>query len=71
MEREGKHTPIIALTAYSLTGDRSIDEIDIKDTAFKIELAARRGNLEDVMSYIDQISYEYKLYQNTGDEKGK
>ncbi len=41
-----------------------IDAIDIKDIAFKIELAVRRGNLEDVKSFIDQISYEYKLYQN-------
>ncbi len=42
-----------------------IDAIDIKDIAFKIELAARRGNPEDVKSYIDQITYEYRLYHNT------
>jgi CheY-like chemotaxis protein len=48
-----------------------IDAIDIKDTAFKIELAARRGNLVDVKSFIDQISYEYQLYQNSSDQMGK
>ncbi len=45
-----------------------IDAIDIKDTAFKIELAARRGNPEAVKNYVDQISYEFKLYQNTSDK---
>lgn len=44
-----------------------IDAIDIKEIAFKIELAARRGNPADVRSFIDQISYEYKLYQDTDD----
>jgi PAS domain S-box-containing protein len=46
-----------------------IDAIDIKEIAFKIELAARRGNLEDVKSFVDQMSYEYKLYQYTDDKE--
>ena len=41
----------------------NIDAIDIKDTAFKIELAARRGNLTEIRNYIDQIVYEFKLYE--------
>ncbi len=44
-----------------------IDAIDIKEIAFKIELAARRGNLTDAKGFIDQIINEYKLYQNTDD----
>ncbi len=42
----------------------SIDAIDLKDTAFKIELAARRGNLTEARNFIDQIKYEFKLYHN-------
>lgn len=40
----------------------SIDAIDIKDTAFKIELAARRGNLTEAKKYISQMEYEIRLY---------
>ncbi len=46
-----------------------IDAIDIKDTAFKLELAARRSNLDDIKKYIEQISYEYKLYDNTNEKE--
>lgn len=45
----------------------SIDAIDIKDTAFKIELAARRGNISEVKNYIEQIKYEFKLYHNSNE----
>jgi two-component system, sensor histidine kinase len=41
----------------------SMDAIDIKDTSFKIELAARRSNIIEVQKYIEQICYELKLYQ--------
>jgi CheY-like chemotaxis protein len=41
-----------------------IDAIDIKDTAFKIELAARRGNEEEVNNSIEQIRHEFKLYHS-------
>ena len=41
-----------------------IDAIDIKDMAFKIELAARRGNFSEVKNYIDLIVEEFKLYYN-------
>ncbi|MDF2485396.1 MAG: histidine kinase, partial [Herbinix sp.] len=46
-----------------------IDAIDIKDLAFKIELAARRGNLNEVKKYIEQIVEEFKLYHVTKKEK--
>jgi CheY-like chemotaxis protein len=46
------------------TISNEIDVIDIKDTAFKIELAARRGNLTEAEKYIEQIHYEFKLYKN-------
>ncbi|MDF2942419.1 MAG: hypothetical protein K0S01_1277 [Herbinix sp.] len=42
----------------------NIDAIDLKDTAFKIELAARRGNITEAKRYIEQISDEFKLYQS-------
>ncbi|MHB8129292.1 MAG: PAS domain-containing protein [Mobilitalea sp.] len=44
-----------------------IDAIDIKDTAFKIELASRRGNAMEANNYIEQINYEFKLYQGTNE----
>ena len=40
------------------------DVTDIKDTAFKIELAARRGNEEEVRKYIKQMNEEFKIHQN-------
>lgn len=43
----------------------SIDAIDIKDTAFKIELAARRGSTTEAMKYIEIINDEFKIYQKT------
>jgi len=45
----------------------NIDAIDIKDTAFKIELAVRRGNISEVKNYIELILDEFKLYQNTNE----
>ncbi|HWT75046.1 MAG TPA: ATP-binding protein [Mobilitalea sp.] len=41
------------------------DITDIKDTAFKIELAARRGNETEVKKYVDQINEEFKIYQGS------
>ncbi|HWT27536.1 MAG TPA: hypothetical protein VN131_06310 [Mobilitalea sp.] len=35
-----------------------IDAEEIKDTAFKIELAARRGILAKAINYIEHIKYE-------------
>ena len=70
LKNEAEYDNIIRMEAIAKEIKRiagSIDAIDIKDTAFKIELAARRGNLEDVKSYIEQICYEFRLYQNTSD----
>lgn len=46
-----------------------IDAIDIKDLAFKIELASRRGNLTEVKSYVDQIMEEFQLYHIPKEDK--
>lgn len=46
----------------------NLDVVDIKETAFKIELAARRSNLVDVKKYIERISYEYKLYHDLSND---
>lgn len=43
------------------------DITDIKDIAFKIELAARRSNENEIRKYIDQITEEFQFY-NHGDE---
>ncbi|RDU23679.1 PAS domain-containing hybrid sensor histidine kinase/response regulator [Anaerosacchariphilus polymeriproducens] len=40
-----------------------IDAMDIKDTAFRIELAARRGNLEEISIYIEQMKSEIRIYK--------
>lgn len=46
-----------------------IDAIDIKDTAFKIELAARRGNTSEMKNYIGQLKDEFKLYRSSNEEE--
>lgn len=43
------------------------DFTDIKDTAFKIELAARRSNEDEIRKYIDQITEEFRIYNNTNE----
>ncbi len=45
-----------------------IDAIDIKDLAFKIELAARRGSLTEVKNYIEMILEEFQLYRIAHDQ---
>lgn len=45
-----------------------IDAIDIKDLAFKIELAVRRGNLTEIKNYIEMIVEEFKLYRINQDQ---
>ncbi|WP_089281628.1 PAS domain-containing hybrid sensor histidine kinase/response regulator [Anaerovirgula multivorans] len=42
-----------------------IDAIGIKDGAFKIELAARRGSLEEAVKYIERIKDEFKIYRES------
>lgn len=41
------------------------DITDLKDSAFKIELAARRSNEEDIRKYVDLITEEFQIYENT------
>lgn len=41
-----------------------IDAIDIKDTAFKIELAARRGNINIVKDNLYKLIQDFKLFHN-------
>jgi len=38
------------------------DLMDIKDTAFRIELEARKGNLDEIYNYIQQMKSELELY---------
>lgn len=39
-----------------------IDAIELKDTAFKIELAARKGKLDEIGNYIEQIKSELRIF---------
>lgn len=39
-----------------------IDAMEIKDLAFRTELAARRGNLDEAMTHIDNIVSYFKVY---------
>jgi len=38
---------------------------ELKDLTFRIELAARRGNLEETVAYAMQISYEFKTFRKS------
>jgi DNA-binding response OmpR family regulator len=40
------------------------DITDIKETAFKIELAIRRGNETEAFKNIEQLKDEFRVYQN-------
>jgi Signal transduction histidine kinase len=42
----------------------NINAIDLKETAFHIELAARRGNETEVRSYVEKITQLIKHYQD-------
>ncbi|MFA9465537.1 MAG: PAS domain S-box protein [Velocimicrobium sp.] len=41
-----------------------LDSMELKDIAFKIELAARRGNLEEATVYIKRVISEFKILRN-------
>ncbi|HEX3023517.1 MAG TPA: PAS domain S-box protein [Lachnospiraceae bacterium] len=41
-----------------------IDSIEMKDVAFKMELAARRGNMEDIIKNMKRIKTEFQILQN-------
>ncbi|AKL96896.1 sensory/regulatory protein RpfC [Clostridium aceticum] len=43
----------------------SIDAQEIKRTAFRIELAIRRGNLQEVIMYVLQIEHEFDTYKKS------
>jgi CheY-like chemotaxis protein len=42
-----------------------IDASEMKDIAFKIEIAARRGNLEEITKFIEMIKTELKIYRES------
>lgn len=42
-----------------------IDATELKDNAFKIELAARRGSLKDVIKYSVQIGSEFETFKRS------
>lgn len=37
---------------------------ELKDSAFRIELAIRRGNLEEAVLHIEKLKSEFKIYQD-------
>ena len=40
-----------------------IDVDELKNSAFRIELAARRGNLEETVAYAMQLAYEFEIFR--------
>lgn len=70
MEAESDNSIRIDQIAKDIkTAAGQIDAIDIKDLAFKIELASRRGNLSEVKTYIELMKEEFRLYHIPLDEK--
>lgn len=41
-----------------------IEAVDLKDFAFKIELASRRGNVSEAAKYFDDLSTQFETYYN-------
>ncbi|WMJ87673.1 PAS domain-containing hybrid sensor histidine kinase/response regulator [Anaerocolumna sp. MB42-C2] len=41
-----------------------MDAGELKDSAFRIELAIRRGNLEEAVLHIEKLKSEFKIYQD-------
>ena len=57
---------IIEMVAHNIKElSSSMDAHDIKSIAFKIELAARRGNLMEVIEYSMQIEHEFETYKKS------
>lgn len=53
---------LIEETAHEIkTQSNEIDSVELKDIAFKIELAARRGNMEEALENIKKINSEIVL----------
>lgn len=42
-----------------------LDAGELKDIAFRIELAIRRGNLAEAISYIEKLKSEFRIYQES------
>ena len=42
-----------------------IDAEELKGTAFKIELAARRGNIKQALEYTGQVAHEFETYRKS------
>lgn len=42
-----------------------IDADELKSSAFKIELAARRGNLKETIEYSMQFEHEFDTFKKT------
>ncbi|EHQ89986.1 PAS domain S-box protein [Desulfosporosinus youngiae] len=47
------------------TLSNKIEAVELKDAAFKIELAARRCNLVDVAKYVERINRQFKLFEES------
>jgi PAS domain S-box-containing protein len=48
----------------------SIDAYELKNSAFKVELAARRGSVEETMLSILQLRYEFETFKKPIDNQG-
>lgn len=48
------------------TVSNKINAEEVKSAAFKVELAARRGNLQDVIQQIEKVKEEYEILQKCG-----
>lgn len=65
LEKALKKNDFTALKNYAKIIKELYNQLDmdeLKSTAFRIELAARRGNIEEVIRYSIQIQREFKLY---------
>jgi PAS domain S-box-containing protein len=68
MESAIELSDLIALEKYAKNVKELYNQIDadeLKTTAFRIELSARRSNLEEVIRYSIQLQREFMLFKNS------
>ena len=56
---------IEALADHIKTLSNEIDAMEIKDLAFKVQLAARRGKLEEAITHIEKMIVYFKVYNKS------
>jgi len=63
---ENNNLMVIENMAHEIkTLSNEIDACEIKDSAFKVELAVRRGNLVKAISLIKKMKSEFKIYKES------